>query len=281
MLKKYSIILLFFVTSAEAQPAPPKITEYRQVFPTYDFSDPNPIPLIGPVYPYFRYDGFSNQAVQKSWKVVQLENDYIRLMILPEIGGKIWAAIEKSTNRPFLYYNHVVKFRDIAMRGPWTSGGLEANYGIIGHTPNCATPVDYITKTNPDGSISCIIGALDLLTRCYWRMDINLPADKAYFTTRTFWYNTTPVEEPYYHWMNAGLPAKGNLEFIYPGNRYLGHEGEFSDWPVNKKNGKKNNWYEANDFGGYKSYHVFGKYTNFSGAYWHDNDFGMVRFGRP
>jgi hypothetical protein len=51
------------------------------------------------------------------------------------------------------------------MRGPWTSGGIEANYGIFGHTTNVATPVDYVTRTNADGSVSCIIGALDLLTR--------------------------------------------------------------------------------------------------------------------
>ena len=47
-------------------------------------------------------------------------------MILPEVGGKIWSAIEKSTGKSFIYYNHVVKFRDVAMRGPWTSGGIEA-----------------------------------------------------------------------------------------------------------------------------------------------------------
>ena len=69
------------------------------------------------------------------------------MTVLPEIGGKIWAAVEKSTGRSFIYDNHVVKFRDIAMRGPWTSGGIEPNYGIIGHTPNCATPVDYVTRT--------------------------------------------------------------------------------------------------------------------------------------
>ena len=57
------------------------------------------------------------------------------MTVLPEIGGKIWSAVEKSTGRSFIYDNHVVKFRDIAMRGPWTSGGIEPNYGIIGHTP--------------------------------------------------------------------------------------------------------------------------------------------------
>ena len=54
---------------------------------------------------------------------------------------------------------------------------------------------------------------------------------------------------------------------------------EYDDWPINKSNGKKISWYEENNFGGYKSYHVFGKYTDFAGAYWHKDDFGMVRFG--
>jgi tetratricopeptide (TPR) repeat protein len=249
------------------------------VFITYPFSDPSPIPdPSSKIYPYFRYDGFTSTPQQKEWKVVEMENDYLKIMVLPEIGGKIWSAIEKKTNREFLYYNHVVKFRDVAMRGPWTSGGIEANYGIIGHTPNCATPVDYITMSKDDGSVSCIIGVLDLLTQTKWRLEINLPADKAFLTTRSIWFNVSMLEQPYYSWMNTGIKAKGNLEFIYPGNHYLGHEGEYGDWPVNKKNGKKISFYNQNDFGGYKSYHVFGSYTDFFGGYWHDDDYGMARY---
>ena len=258
--------------------SPATIKEYKKIFTTYPFSDPDPIPSFTKIYPYFRYDGFTNKPVQKEWKVVELENDYIKVMILPEVGGKIWTAIEKSTGESFIYFNHVVKFRDVAMRGPWTSGGLEANYGIIGHTPNCATPVDYATKQNKDGSVSCVIGVLDLLTRTNWQIDINLPKEKAYFTTSSLWHNPTSIEQPYYHWMNTGLKAKGNLEFIYPGTHYIGHEGEFDDWPINKKNNKRISFYEENDFGGYKSYHVFGKYTDFFGGYWHDDNFGMVRY---
>jgi len=139
--------------------------------------------------------------------------------------------------------------------------------------------VDYLTRTNEDGSVSCIIGTLDLLTRSYWRMEIRLPSDKAYFQTRSFWYNTTPLEQPYYHWMNAGLKVGDDLEFIYPGNKYIGHGGEYAAWPVNEQNGKLISWYKNNDFGGYKSYHVFGKYTDFSGAYYHNEDRGMIRYG--
>jgi hypothetical protein len=271
--------LLTAATLTLAAQNPATIKEYKKDFPTYPFSDPSPLPLTTAVYPYFRYDGFTDKPVTTSWKVVELQNDYITILILPEIGGKIWAAIERSTNKSFLYYNHTVKFRDVAMRGPWTSGGLESNFGIIGHTPNCATPVDYLTKKYPDGSVSCIIGALDLLSRSYWRMEIHLSKEKASFSTKTFWYNTTALEQPYYHWMNAGLKADDDLEFIYPGNRYLGHDGEYADWPINKSNGKTISWYKNNDFGGYKSYHVFGKYTDFSGAWWHNDDYGMVRFG--
>ncbi len=277
---KKSFILLILIAHFRTASSQDSVTvkEYLKTFPTYPFSDPNPIPLLTQVYPYFRFDGFTDKPIDKQWKVVEIENAYIRLLVLPEIGGKIWAAIDKKTGQPFLYYNHAVKFRDIAMRGPWTSGGLEANFGIIGHTPNCATPVDYTVQHEADGSITCTIGALDLLTRSNWRVKINVPKDKALFTTQAFWYNTTPVEQPYYHWMNAGAKASNDLEFIYPGNKYIGHNGEYASWPVNKQNGKLISWYKNNDFGGYKSYHVFGKYTDFFGTYYHDEDAGMARY---
>src|SRR6202012_4405984 len=104
------------VSGQEIKPnRPATVREYTQSFPTYPFSDPSPIPLLTNVYPYFRYDGFTTTSIEKKWKVVSLENQYLKLLILPGIGGKIWAAIEKSTGKSFFYYNHTVKFRDIAM----------------------------------------------------------------------------------------------------------------------------------------------------------------------
>ncbi len=271
------VLVGLLIHAAVSAQNPATVKEYNRVFKTYPFSDPDPVPRLGNIYPYYRFDGYTDQGVDKSWKVVELQNDYISVIILPEIGGKIWAATEKATGKPFLYYNHVVKFRDIAMRGPWTSGGIEANYGIIGHTPNCATPVDYMTRTNEDHSVSCFIGTLDLLTRTYWTIEINLPKDKAFFTTKSFWSNTTSMEQPYYTWMNVGIKAAGNLEFVYPGTHYLGHDGSNKPWPLNEK-GKNISFYDQNDFGSYKSYHVFGKYTDFFGAFWHKENFGMGRY---
>jgi len=279
------LVVLPVVAALALAPSPARagaegatVREYRKVFRTYPFSDPDPVASAGRIYPYHRFDGFTDRPVDKEWTVVELENPWIRVTVMPEIGGKIWSAVEKSTGKPFLYGNQVVKFRDVAMRGPWTSGGIEANYGIIGHTPNCATPTDYLTRTNPDGSASVVIGVLDLLTRTPWRLEITLPPDKAYFTTTSLWHNQTPLEQPYYTWMNAGLKAAGNLQFVYPGTHFIGHGGEASPWPIDPKTGRDLSFYEKNDFGPYKSYHVLGRLSDFWGAFWHDDDFGMGRY---
>jgi tetratricopeptide (TPR) repeat protein len=266
-----------FAAPASAEPGRATVREYTRTIRTYPFSDPNPVPVVGRIYPYYRYDGYTDTPVDRAWKVIELENDYLVVTVLPEIGGKIWSAVEKSTGRSFIYDNHVVKFRDIAMRGPWTSGGIEPNYGIIGHTPNCATPVDYATRTDQEGAV-VTVGVLDLLTRTPWRIEIRLPNDAAYFTTRSTWSNATPLEQPYYTWMNTGIKAAGNLELIYPGTNYIGHAGEVFPWPVHAENGKNLAFYQQNDFGPYKSYHVLGRYADFFGAYWHDDDFGMARY---
>ena len=226
-------------------------------------------------YPYFRFDGFSAKGTDRQWKVVSLENDYIKLTLFPEIGGKIWGAVDKTTGKEFIYNNHVVKFRDIAMRGPWTSGGIEFNFGIIGHAPTSSTPVDYVTRQKPDGSVSCYVSSYELVTRTLWTVEVNLPKDKAYFTTTTTWHNSSSIDQPYYQWMNAGYPAAGNAEFCYPGTNYIGHGGELHSFPLDEQ-GRDISWYEKNDFGNSKSYHIVGKYNDFYGAYWHDNDFGSI-----
>ena len=252
------------------------VPETVETVKTYPFSDPDPVADPSDLfYPYFRFDGFSAKGTDRQWKVVSLENDYIKLTLFPEIGGKIWGAVDKTTGKEFIYNNHVVKFRDIAMRGPWTSGGIEFNFGIIGHAPTSSTPVDYVTRQKPDGSVSCYVSSYELVTRTLWTVEVNLPKDKAYFTTTTTWHNSSSIDQPYYQWMNAGYPAAGNVEFCYPGTNYIGHGGELHSFPLDEQ-GRDISWYEKNDFGNSKSYHIVGKYNDFYGAYWHDNDFGSI-----
>ena len=267
--------IIIVSNSSFAQTA--NISETQVPLLTYPFSDPDPVPAPSKFYPYFRFEGYSDKGAMRNWKMIVMENDYIKLWVAPEIGGKIWGAIEKATGKEFIYFNHVVKFRDVAMRGPWTSGGVELNFGVIGHAPTTSSPVDYMTRKNEDGSVSCFVGAIDLPSRTRWSVEINLPKDKAYFTTRSVWDNPTNLEQSYYHWMNLGIKTAGNLEYVFPGNYHLGHDGAPASWPVDQQ-GRQISWYEKNNFGSYKSYHVFGGQTGFYGAYWHDDDFGFVHY---
>lgn len=278
MKKIFFVLLIFAGTHCIAQ-KDATIKEYNKAITTYPFSNPNPVPDPGSLfYPYFRYDDFTDHSIQKVWKIVELENDFIKLDIMPQIGGKIWTAIDKKNGKPFIYDNDAVKFRDIAMRGPWTSGGLEANFGIVGHTPGVATPVNYLTRKNTDGSVSCVISLLDLLTQTRWNMEINLPKDKAYFITRFLWHNGTSLSQPYYSWMNLGEKVSDSLEYIFPGNHYIFHDGKVYDFPINPKNHKNISIYNQNDFGGPKSYHVTGAHSKYFGVLWQKENFGMIHY---
>ena len=281
--KRYALffILLFVSGAISANPGKATLTEGKATMLTYGFSDPDPVanPNLQQ-YPYFRFDGYESVGKDKEWKTVVLENDWISVTVFPEVGGKVWGAIDKTNGKEFVYYNHVVKFRDIAMRGAWTSGGIEFNFGIIGHVPSTATPVDYTTRENEDGSVSCFIASFELLTRTWWTVEVNVPADKAYFTTTATYINTSTLEQPYYNWMNAAFKAGGNLQLCMPGDRYIGHGGDPHAYPVDP-DGRDLSWYSNNAFGGSKSYHIIGEYSGFFGAYWHDDGFGYVHYARP
>jgi len=266
-----------FTVPASAQTA--TVSESTQQLRTYPFGDPSPMPRMGNIYPYFKFEGHTTTPVERGWKIVTLENQYIKVLIAPEIGGKILGAFEKSTGQAFLYFNKVVKFREIAMRGPWTSGGVEFNFGDIGHAPSTATPVDYLTRTNSDGSVSCFVGTIDLPSRTVWRVEIRLPKDKAYFETHSFWYNPTDLPTSRYHWMNAAADAASDLRFIYPGTAYIDHGGNAFDYPVDRT-GRDLSWYRNNTFGSHKSYHVLGTPTDFFGAYYTERDFGVMHWSR-
>jgi tetratricopeptide (TPR) repeat protein len=241
---------------------------------TYPYSDPSPVPEFGRLYPYNRFDGYTNTSHEQQWEMIVMENDHIKLWINPAVGGKIWGAIEKATNKEFIYFNHVVKFRDVAMRGPWTSGGMEINIGIIGHNPSCSSPVDYHMRKNDDGSVSCFIGATDWPSRTNWTVEVHLRADAAYFTTRSTCYNNSGLEQSYYQWNNVGVKTTGNLEYINPGYKYIGHDGSHHSWPKGDS-GQQISFYDKNDKGEYKSYHIFGSYSDFWGCYWHNDNFGF------
>jgi tetratricopeptide (TPR) repeat protein len=259
--------------------------EKQEIIKTYPFSDPDPVPIIARpsmggqgarLYPYFFFEGFSGTGTDREWAVVRLENPFIALAVLPQVGGKVWGAAEKSNGRDFLYTNRVLKFRQIALRGPWTSGGVEFNFGIVGHAPSTATPVDYIVRKNGDGSVSCFVGAMDLPSRTRWSVEIRLPKDKAYFETNGSWFNPTPYSQSYYYWSCAAIKTAADLKYIFPGRFEIGHNYSvpLEPWPVDDQ-GRDLSWYKNNNFSGSKSYFTVGAYEDFYGAWYQDSDSGF------
>ena len=273
-----SAVFLLGTLCASALLAASKVTEGTLALPTYPFSDPDPVPCVeAKRYPYFRYDGSSASATTQSWTCVTLENDRVRVTMLPQIGGKVWGALDKATGREFIYFNHVVKFRDIAMRGPWCSGGIEFNFGITGHAPTTATPVDWSARQNPDGSASYFASATEYVNGTTWQVEVNLPADADHFLTRTTWFNGANLPGPYYHWMTAAYSARGNPSFAFPGAAYIGHGGDAHAWPVDGK-GRDLSVYAHNAFGSSKSYHVLNGDNRVFALWWPEAAFGSYHY---
>ncbi|MDH4063704.1 MAG: DUF5107 domain-containing protein, partial [Acidobacteriota bacterium] len=148
-----------------------------------------------------------------------------------------------------------------------------------GHTPATATPVEYALRENPDGSVSCIVGTMDLPSRTEWRVEIRLPADRASFETNVLWHNRMPIEQPYYNWMTAAASAADDLEMSIPGNAYLTHPGARESWPVDDR-GRFLPRYGNNRFGSNKSFHVVGELKEHFGGYYADAGWGFGHWAR-
>ncbi len=273
-----SLILLYLNGLSEISENKARIRIEKLVLKTYGFSDPDPVARPGPIYPYFRFHGYSLKGEPKAWNMVLMENPYLELMIAPEIGGKVWGAREKSSGFDFIYWNPVVKFREIALRGPWTSGGIEFNFGILGHTPTTATPVDFLLEeNNNDGSVACIVGTMDLPSRTRWYVRIRLPGDQAIIETEGFWFNPTPFHQSLYHWMTAAAAVGQDLRFYHPGQYFIGHDGIPAPWP-HGPDGRDLSYYRNNNFGGSKSYHILGEYSEFFAGIWEEKALGYGHF---
>ena len=274
MKKLFTTLLgLLFCAMAFSQ----TITVKDTVMATYPYGNPDPVPRIGKIYPYWRFQDFSQKAVEQSWKMVVLENEYLRVKIFPQIGGKVWSIFDKTAGRELVYDNDVVKFREIALRGPWTSGGIEFNFGVIGHAPSCSSPVDWKTETKPDGSVSCYIGVMEMTSRSRWTIEINLPADAAWCSTRATWHNQTAEWQPYYSWANSAVETSDDFVLLYPAVNAIFHDGEIETYPINEQ-GVDISVLANQTYGQDKSYHMIGSHKSFFGSYYPSDDWTSMHW---
>ncbi|MHC4398496.1 MAG: DUF5107 domain-containing protein, partial [Planctomycetota bacterium] len=279
---KHSLTILLLAGTALAFPRPTwaqvKAWEGTLTIPTYPWQDDvNPKfwaleggPKLSTtvkgsiIYPYTMQDHLSRNKGDRTYKALFLENEYLRVICLPELGGRIHSVLDKTRNEEMFHLNRVIKPGMIAMRGAWISGGIEWNSGPHGHTVTCVSPVEAAVGKNQSGSASLEISNQDKIFRTRWSVRLTLHPGKAYLDEEISIYNPTDGMHPYYFWNCTAFPCHDGTRFIYPMTLGTDHDGrKFFNWPVHE--GKDLSWlknYEtyASVFAVDCSYDFFGAY---------------------
>lgn len=186
------------------------------------------------IYPYPMLDFLSRDRTNCTYRTVVLENDCLRITILPDLGGKVHEVIDKTTGQPMFYVNNVIKPALIGQCGAWTAGGIEWNTGPQGHTVGCMQPVDVvILPPAKDGARSIAIGETERIYGTKWTVVVTLRPGRSYIEERVRIYNPTETIRPYYFWNCAAVPNTKGFRFIYPMTLGTDHGAErFFNWPI-------------------------------------------------
>jgi tetratricopeptide (TPR) repeat protein len=272
---------LTLAASARAQSGKsPRVWEAPLSIPTYELGAPDPNPALldwqrrkwRPVYPYPMMDTLTTRRVEKNYKAVYLENEYLKVTVLPELGGHVYAIFDKTAGRDVLYTNHVVKYAMVAIRGAWVSGGIEWNFPD-GHTLTTVSPVDYATRMEADGSAAVVVGDTERVQRMQWSIVMRLrPGSKALETEVTL-NNRRETPGRYWYWSTAAAPATDDMRFVYPMRETYPH----AFWPVYSFPREK-----GVDIGTYREVRnelsLFARNSkrDFFGVYYEKSDWGIV-----
>ncbi len=236
------LLTTFLVTPAQADSV--KIYEEPLVIPTYQVGSPDPNPRFytgrtyqgaqGRVYPYPMLDVLTDNRQNKSYNAVYVENEYIQICVLPELGGRVFAALDKTNNYDFLYRQHVIKPALIGMLGAWISGGIE---WCIPHHHRATTfmPVDYTLQENHDGSKTIWIGEMELRHRMKWILGTTVYPGKSYMEATIKIINRTPFVNSMLCWANVAVHANPEYQVIFPpSTEYATYhsKNQFAHWPI-------------------------------------------------
>ena len=234
----------FFAYPLGITAAPIALTEAEITIPTYLVGEPEPNPIFyegrgsqgaqGRVYPYPLYDTLTNVKSNKTYRIVYLENEYVRIGILPEIGGRLFEAIDKSNGYNFVYRQHVIKPALIGLIGAWISGGVEWNIPHH-HRATTALPVQYRVQENTDGSKTVWVGELELRHRMRWAVGYTLRPGRSYLECSIRIVNRTPFVNTMLCFANVAVHVNDSYQVIYPPRTQFvtfHSKHEFTTWPI-------------------------------------------------
>jgi hypothetical protein len=176
------------------------------VIPTYAPAAPDRNPMFlekrvyqgsaGTVYPLPFIDRVAERKTNRTWRAVFLENEFLRVMILPEIGGRIHRMVDKTNGYDLIYYQQTIKPALVGLAGPWISGGIEFNWPQH-HRPSTFMPVDEQIEAHADGSITIWLSEHDPMARMKGMHGVCLRPGKAYLELKVRAYNRTPTCKPF------------------------------------------------------------------------------------
>ena len=221
-----------------------KLTEETITLPTYPTKAPdkNPVFYIPQesqlaerhIYPYPFIEVGASEKTDKQYKALILENEYLKICVTPEMGGRIYYALDKTNGYDIVYYNRVVKPALIGMIGAWTSGGTEWNTPHH-HRPTSFLPVDYTLCENEDGSKTIWVGEYEKRSQTRWLVGMTLEPGKAYLKTEFKSLDVTPYQYPALFFSNNAVHVNDDYQFIFPPDVDIvnfHHMVEFAHWPV-------------------------------------------------
>lgn len=230
--------------SLRAQHAPVKVWQEKIVIPTYLVGPPEENPIFnlgrnsqgaqGIVYPYPLYDTLTHKKEDKTYTIVYLENQYIKIGILPELGGRLFEGIDKTNNYNFVYRQHVIKPALIGLIGAWISGGIEWNIPHH-HRATTVLPVQYRIEHGPDGSQTVWVGELEIRQRMRWAVGYTLYPGKSYLEAQVRIVNRTPVVQTMLCFANVAVSVNDQYQTIFPPSTQFGtfhFKKEFVRWPI-------------------------------------------------
>ena len=215
----------------------------KMSIPTYPIMDCEKMPMFvdnrnhqgtrGNPYPVMPVLSVKRENCQpKDYEVVRIENDYIRLILIPALGGRVFEAYDKVNHYDFLYRQHVIKPALIGAYGLWISGGLEFNWPFH-HRPSTFMPVNFRTETQEDGTAICWLEECDPTDRTRATVGIVVPPDAAYFETRMQVANRTPTRHSFLMWQNGAVRVNENYQFIFPPDvRHVTHHHSVGRAPL-------------------------------------------------
>ena len=204
--------------AVKAWEEPVRIRSYMPAAP-----DPNPLFLekrvyqgsSGRVYPLPVIDRVDTESHAHEWKAAHIENEFIRLMIMPEIGGRIQVGLDKVNGYDFFYRQNVIKPALVGLAGPWISGGVEFNWPQH-HRPATFMPVELTIERDPDGSATIWCSDHDPMLRMKGMHGVCLRPGKACVEVRVRLYNRTQDTQTFLWWSNVATRVHERYQSFFP-----------------------------------------------------------------